>query len=275
MLHQGGGVFSKILKLYGISISSLLLMESLKCCALGSSWCWFGIYDLFLRLWFLHAYVLLCLLAPFINVVVDSAECLKIVVPFCLTILIWGFVCELPVINRWFIKTSGIESFSGLTLAAVYAIGRVYKVMRLQERIQMRWVLGALPILLCIACVGFNNPKDGTWVSGWLGNYVSPFAVAISVCFLYVCNCMRFPKWMLSLAMFISPSMFSVYVMHQHPIWWSWMKDVGRMLIEAHIDWAVIFGLSVIIFFGCVACDFVRRGLLCGVKRLRAHNDAE
>lgn len=259
--------FRKVFRLYLQALVCLVMMEGLNVICRGVDFAWMErVWRVFCDLWFLHAYVFLMAMAPIINLAADSEYRLKMLLPFSGFLFIWGTCCELPIIGSVMPKIAGIQSFSGLTLVASYTIGRLCDIYELNDKVKPWWVVMAVPILLFTFCLGVRH--NGEWVSGWLGNYISPLTVVMSACGFYVFSRIKMPKPFEKLVLMIAPSMFSVYVIHSHPIWWNWMQETGSRLANKCWASSSLFGLAIVVFFGSVACDLARRIVLWGIKRL-------
>ena len=256
----------KVFNLYFVSVLCIALAELMLVGGHVSAMSVGRMYHCLGKLWFLHAYVILMILAPLINLVAESKDHVKALIPFCTIIFAWGTLSELPILGKVMIHTSGISSFSGLTLAAVYAVGRVYRLYDFSQRIKLKWVLAAMPILIFINCFGMTNFKSGEWVSGWFGNYASPFAVLLAVCTFYIFSLMPVKGGISKAIAFVAVSMFPVYVIHQHPLFWNWLL---QMASEAKANgggivyWALI---TFTMFAGCILFDLMRRLIVYAFK---------
>ena len=208
--------------------------------------------------WFLHAYVIVMALTPIINAAAAREDRLAILLPFCLLVFLWGTACELPYLNKSIWRTPGIGSSTGLTLAAVYAVGRLYRVYALDERIKSTCIVLALPILLGICCFGMHN-SNGDWCQGWLGGYASPFSVAIAMLVFTVFRRIKIPDAFGKFIVFVSASMCPVYIIHGRPAGQEWL----RSFVFAHVDLypvpVVLVVASLIWFVTALLCDMPRR----------------
>ena len=257
----------KVFRLYLQALFCLVMMETFNVVFNGVSFAWgVRVWRVFCDLWFLHAYVFLMAVAPLINLAAASEQRLKLLMPLLGMVFLWGMCCELPFVGAVMPKISGIQSFSGLTLAGAYAAGRLYNVYGCNEKIKLWWVIVAMPILLLAFCFGIQH--RGEWVSGWLGNYISPLTLLMTACGFYVFSRIRFPGIMGKVILFIAPSMFSVYVIHSHPLWWEWMRGKGVSLVNMYPAFPVLLALALVVFLGSVACDLVRRSIFGCVDRI-------
>lgn len=93
-------------------------------------------------------------------------------------------------------------------------------------------------------------------------SYTSPVAVGEAVCLLlYFSNLNiknRTPVKAISL---VTPAIFSVYIIHVHPlVFWRIIKDAFTWLTEYNllVSFVLIIAISLAIFVGCVALDYIR-----------------
>lgn len=92
-------------------------------------------------------------------------------------------------------------------------------------------------------------------------SYVSPLAIAVAFFgFSFVVN-INLPKWIERVVCFVSPSMFGVYLLHE-----CCLKSWQHSDFAAR-SWWHAFAWAMLLFFGCVLIDFVRRGILCLAKK--------
>lgn len=93
-------------------------------------------------------------------------------------------------------------------------------------------------------------------------SYTSPIIVGEAVClFLYFSNLKTEGKNLSKIVSVITPAIFSVYIIHVHPIvFWSILKDAFTGLTEYNllISFALIIATALAIFIGCVALDYIR-----------------
>ena len=207
--------------------------------------------------WFVHAYVIVMLLAPIINAAAEREDRKKLLFPFIMLVLLWGLVTELPIIGKVIWKTPGVGSFSGLTMAAVYAVGRICRLDEWDKSIRPVWALCLLPILFAITCIGIRN-GEGVWVQGWLGNYASPFSVAIAVLIFILFKRIELPSWLGWVCLFVAASMFPVYIIHGHPACFQWMSETIGQNLSRFPTIGVLLVVSVIVFAGSVILDMPR-----------------
>ncbi len=248
---------SKVLTLYGIAFLCGLIYLTL-----GIT---FGFYTLAYDVktlktmkgilsggWFTNAYVLCMLLAPLIDAAltyVPKRLLASVLVPFFLLTFGWGFGSALPIIGSVFPNASGIGAYTGLTLLSVYTVARLCRMLDVEKYFTWKRAFVLLLLLWGITGVG-------------LGEYSSPFAVLLAATMFYVFKAIPFPQWVGTVASFLGPSMFSVYLLHSHGgFGFHLIKSAENILVdEKGINvYLVYFLVASSVFIGCTVLDMPRR----------------
>ena len=93
-------------------------------------------------------------------------------------------------------------------------------------------------------------------------SYTSPVIVGEAVCLLlYFSNLKINNKKLIKAVNFVTPALFSVYIIHVHPIvFWNILKDAFIGLTEYNllVSFVLITVTSLTIFLGCIALDYIR-----------------
>ena len=93
-------------------------------------------------------------------------------------------------------------------------------------------------------------------------SYTSPIIVGEAVCLLlYFSNFKINSKNLIKVINFVTPAIFSVYIIHVHPIvFWNILKDAFAGLTEYNllVSFMIIIAVSTAIFAGCIALDYMR-----------------
>lgn len=93
-------------------------------------------------------------------------------------------------------------------------------------------------------------------------SYTSPVMVGEAICLLlYFSNLKIKNKNLTKLVGFITPAVFSVYIIHVHPlIFWNILKDAFAGLTEYNlfVSFAIIIATALAIFAGCIVLDYIR-----------------
>ena len=249
----------KVLKLYGIGAYAAMVFGSLLLITGGASDVGTALakgYDKLIHgFWFLHAYALMMCFAPLVNAAVERGKMVA-VLPLLVSVWFWGFGLTLPWFETHLPKTDGLDAYGGLTLTAIYAAARICREWHLDERVRMRWLLAALPVLCALTGIG-------------LGDYNSPFAFALAgVCFLLVAH-VKLPEWLGRAVLALSPSMFAVYLMHTNEIGLGCFKPLEAQLISSGFPIAGAWFAAALAVFTCAcALDLPRRMIVGIVFRL-------
>lgn len=195
--------------------------------------------------WYLNCYAVLMLLAPLVNEAIERLwerrdRLASVLIPFFCLVFGWSWLVEKGA--RWFSlpRVAGLGSFTFLTLLGVYVVGRLCRKWELDQRIPL-WlfiVLWGGGTVLCIC--GF----------GW---YASPFTVIGAVGLFFTVLKIRWPRFVGISAVFLGPSVFSIYLLHEGP--------EGYWIVR-HLDCDGIIGylyIALILFVGGVVIDVALR----------------
>lgn len=93
-------------------------------------------------------------------------------------------------------------------------------------------------------------------------SYTSPIVLGEAICLLlYFSNFKLNNKKLVKLISFVTPAIFSVYIIHVHPlVFWKILKDAFIGLTEYNllVSFLLIIAISIAIFIGCIALDYIR-----------------
>lgn len=203
--------------------------------------------------WFLHAYVLLMLLAPLLNAAVEKLPWTAFL-PFLLGVFGWGFARTLPCVGRYVPATAGLTAYSGVTLCGIYLAASLIRKNGVFQ------LTGAWPYWV-VFCVSIVACACGA------GDYNSPFALLLVIAvFRFFLN-LSLNEWVGRVAVMLAPSMFFVYVMHGHKYFYHLERGSLGAIVSFLVDkfqlpiplvWLVT---AVMIFVVAVVCDIPRRWL--------------
>lgn len=146
------------------------------------------------------------ILAPFINAITKDLPMLTkdtwkqylVLLPFLAMVWIWGFGRTLPYGTQVLPKTDGLEAYGGITLLGIYAAARAVKASGIVEKVKSWHLVIAIPMLWVATGIGF-------------GDYNSPFAFGLALAMFLVFKKVRIPQFVGSIAIWLGPSMFSVF----------------------------------------------------------------
>lgn len=252
---------SKVLRLYTTAGVCLLALWLLRI--------WAGVEHEALDLshwWFLHAYVIMITLAPFVDALFEQAKesggvkkVLAAVVPLWIVVYGWSWLVGFDRVAAVLPTANGLCGFSFLTLLAAYSVGRVIRVFELGQRLQTK-------IVVLVALTSFS-------VSSVAGNYLAgyhcPVSIALAASSFLLFLRLRIPRPIGRVAVWFAPSMFAVYLLHfVIPI-------SGDGAPRAFISyWLQIVGsgvllpvVAIIVFLAALLLDMPRRIALRFFKR--------
>ena len=148
-------------------------------------------------------------------------------------------------------KTDGLDACGGITLTAIYAAARVCCKLRIDQRLNWKWFVVLLPVLVILTGIG-------------LGDYNSPYAFALAATCFFLVKRICLPAFLGRVVVWAAPSMFSVYLLHTNEIGGRfiykcecWMaNNVGQCPVF------VVVATAVVVFFCALALDVPRRALM-------------
>lgn len=228
---------SKLLKLLGTGIFCAIL------CAKGNlneAIRIFGDY------WFLHAYVLMMICAPLVDNALEKTVNLKMFIPLFAAIFVWGFAQSLPVIGKIVPQTSGLSNYSGFTLLGIYVLGRMYRKLRLDERMNILFVAVASIVLAILCSIGLNE-------------YNSPSAALLAGACFYMISKVKLNKFVAKMVLVIAPSVFAIYLLHQPGTFFSQRMFVIDCVNRGWNIYMIYAVCGVIAFCGSLIIDIPRR----------------
>lgn len=220
----------------------------------GSINTWIVLKDSYMSLvkgyWFLWAYIGLMALAPILNSAVEGEEksVNTRVAPLLIMIFIGAFLSHIPVIKNYIPQSAGITSLSCLMMSAVYVVARVIQLRGYERYLYCKWFL-ILALISIISCyLGFSH-------------YASPFGMIVAVFLFAIVRKIQIPKMFHGVIIFIAPSMFAVYLIHQAVHGFSFVRE-GMQIAATFSSSAILqtFIASVFVFITCLLVDLLRRG---------------
>lgn len=196
--------------------------------------------------WFLHAYILMMVFAPLIDLTLEKTINLRLILPLLVAIFAWGFAPTLPKIGYLIPKTEGLANYSGLTLLGVYILGRLYRKLHLQERLNIRYVVFATVALAVLCALGLNE-------------YNSPTAALLAGCCFFLFNGIKLNGFVSEVVNLLAPSVFAIYLLHQPGRLFSHYSFVKSWVDDGWNVYATYVIAGGIAFFGSVIVDIPRR----------------
>lgn len=171
------------------------------------------------------------------------------VLPLMLVVFIWSYsASKVPVLKSVVPAVDGFSPFGVLTFLGIYIAARTSRLY--EEKFTTKWLL-----ITAIASGMFC----------WFGfyHYNSPFALLLAGSVFYLLKqlpCINITSLMGRVVLAISPSMFSVYLLHTNAIGFKLLKDVeGNMIADGWNYYLMSLILAIVIFCGCILLDLPRR----------------
>lgn len=248
--------WKKLGKLYAIGAYCALVGTISWALMQTGSIAWGGICNRWLTdmkwFWFLHSYAVLLMVAPILNLAVETAVEMRkssmgggnILLPFIIVVFGWAFLTGIGHVKPYMFNVDGFETHSPLSLSGVYVAARYFKLAEIESRFPSKLLIVALVVCTPFAMIG-------------VANYNSPIAlVMVAALFLLFKRHVKVGAWV----NVIAPSMFSVYMLHS--------TLAGLTLLRQAEDWlmarnwnvfAMFLAVSLLVFSAGVLLDAVRR----------------
>ena len=269
--------WEKVVKFLGLGLFASLV------CLLISPLSGLGVQFRYSLGWFGKAYLGLMLFAPIINAAIDGLrekggeKSLR--VAWCAYAVLM-LVNWLPV--RFFGIDLAIPGFEGLTfntLLFVYVTGRALRGVDWTGIVNMKtlWAIfiGLTVVNYTWACAaGFLPGELAKSIFVGTKDYNSPLVLSLAVFGFLVFKRSRFPAWLGKICAFLSPSLFSVYLIHEgcnrfvsHAVYNRYA--FFRMGNGAVAEVASIVLAAISVFIVCITLDFMRRGALWSIRNIK------
>lgn len=244
-----------VMKLLGVGLYSWLVLALLNLDFTSS----FGIGGFW---WFLWMYLALMAMAPLVEAIF-AGNCQDAVVakvaPFVAVVYFWSYAAtKIPVLKTVVPSVDGFSPFGVLTFFAVYLVARVSRMY--EERIKTWWLVVAAAVSGAMCWIGFYH-------------YNSPFALVFAGSMFYLVKRAETCRWRERIGrverveacrgswlLAISPSMFSVYLLHTNAYGFEMLRKVEDCLVAGGWNYyAMAFIVAIGIFGLCVLLDMPRR----------------
>ena len=253
----------KIWQLYGAAVyASLVCALYLACCKGLALHAYFSAaIDILKGFWFLHAYVLMMLFTPCINAAfekLDTKELVFATLPILAIPFVWSFAHDVPLIRRIVPTTNGLGAYSSFTFIGIYVLGRWMRRFESKVMVNYRLLMLSIVLLTMVCAVGF-------------GRYHSPFAVALSLFWFIAFVRLSPPSWICTIISFITPSVFSIYLLHAHSaVGFPLIRSLeNRVASVTGMNWLFVASSSALItFMTCLMFDLPRRAAVLVARRL-------
>lgn len=210
-----------------------------------------------MRQWFLCAYLVLMLLAPFINTAIDNLPSIRNGAIAIIILAIWNWLSTSRIVNDWGPMTSGLGNYSFIMMLIVYIAARMIRKCHDKRnfapesihfpRLEYCILLVFIILMLC-----------------WrihLGDYSSPLSLAMASLVFFLFLRIKLKPQLERIILFIAPSMFSIYLIHTNKLGFTAIKELELLLVRHGIPLLVTIPLTALsVFIVCLGIDLVRRG---------------
>lgn len=252
----------KVFRLLGLGLFSALVLLALSPLA-GKGWVFS--YDLG---WFGCAYLGLLFFAPLINAAIDhlrgqSEGALRTAwfVYACMMVMSW-----VPIdISGVHIHIRGWEGHSFNQLCFMYVTGRVLAGCDFVHRIKKGWLYAAAVLLMSAnyawaIATGLTRGNE-FWQSmlvGTRGNN-NPIIILLAIAIFLILLRSEPPRWLGRVCMFLGPSMFSVYLLHEATNHGLSVALYNKYLFIQGGQFVAIIATAILVYSVCIAFDLIRR----------------
>lgn len=180
--------------------------------------------------------------------------------PLLFVVYVWSYAAtKIPVLKTVVPAVDGFSPFGVLTFLAVYVAARASKLC--EDRLRTKYLLISAVVSGAFCWIGFYH-------------YNSPFSLIFAGSMFYLVK--RMPvisgrglcgKMILA----ISPSMFSVYLLHTNVLGFELLRKMEDSLIASSWNYYLMsFVVAIVVFAVCVVLDAPRR-IIAGLAARKFH----
>lgn len=251
---------SKVLKLYGVQLYCILIAMFLSHLSGGEPVTVMSIVRGMCGFWFVHAYVILMMIAPLVDHALESLKNTRgpersmlfctILLPPILAIFGLGFIACSPLIGRFVPHPEGLGNFGVLTLLGIYLGARILRSIAIDRIVTTRTLF-----VFLFAALFFVSLAH-------LSSFNSPFCFIVAAALFLIVRKLPMNRTLGRIVLVVSPSMFSVYFLHLSGSFMT--RDMAMAITEKTGCWLAAAGMaaSVCSFVACVGLDVPRRLLV-------------
>lgn len=218
-----------------------------------------SIIQIFFNNWYFREYLILFLLASFLNDFFDDNDIVqykKIIIPLTL-LFIWNFLAtQFPSSLG---QTHSLGNHSAILLIIMYLLGRLLNKSGFLQKINLK-----ILILLFTICIPF------LFFFSRLKDFSSPFCIIAAISLFELFRRMKIPYIINRIACFLSPSMLGVLILHNAGS----HKISGGLVYRFFENYTgdltgiLVFKYSLIIFTCSLFIDFLRRFFSLVIKKM-------
>lgn len=214
--------------------------------------------------WFFSSYILLMLLIPFLNYMLNhlSDFALKI-----LTSIIVALFYVLPIFKIVFMQFDKDEGMGIIGFVTLYIIGHALSRFKLKIS-KFKCVIGivlncAIMFASKIVLAYIVEKAQMNAGSSLLYNYNTIFQLINATLLLFFFKEIKIKNKATKLISFVSASMFGIYLLHEQPNlrWIIWNEQLKGLLLESKtaVYIILIFAIPIAVFLSCLIVDILRR----------------
>ena len=196
---------SKMIRIYSIPIYASLIAPLCGGAAVdGAYWCEvLRVWAADGGFWFIHAYALLMVLAPFVNALFcdNVKNRVAVILPLLVVVFGWGGLLNYNHLRVFVPAPSGLTAGSFLTFLGIYSVGRIFSVYNLGSRIPL---MSAIIFTLVIAMV-ISLSK------GYLSAVNNPACLLLAIALFIIFQHLKVGARLSKIVLNISPLMLAVY----------------------------------------------------------------
>lgn len=198
--------------------------------------------------WFLWAYIALMLVAPVLNLAIEYAKAerkLLVFLPVFVLVFGWSYLCGMPT-KGVLPNPGGAGGSAFLSFIGIYLAARLFKEFNLDAYVTKR-------VGIAVACVCCPAAMLGA------GHHMnSVFALVLSAVMFVGMKNLGIPERYGKFLSLLSPSLFSVYLLHTHMFGFGFLERIDEVIIGGHAVLACIVSAIMVFVIG-LALDFPRR----------------
>ena len=190
------------------------------------------------------------LLSPLLNAGLERARSQPMLLLPLVALMLWSWLSEQWGTRNYVPHLNGIGQQSFFALLYPYVLAWCYRTFDWHQY----WTKSRGIALGCFAII----------LMPFMGMNTSPVSLAfVLVVFAFFEKC-RLPRWVSAGVAFLSPSMFSVYLIHTNELGFSLINKVCHHLTETWhlLPYVSIISCALTIFVLCTLIDLVRRRLM-------------
>lgn len=202
---------------------------------------------------FLWFYIVLMMLSPILNAAVSVGEHRRMALMVGVLLLFAWCPCFCPRLGM--MRVAGLQGNGMLLMVATYILGRFFAEHGFLNRIKPRLAGCVFLAGIVLQIVVYGRFPEA-------GSYVAPLSLITAFAGFSVVANIRLPEMLVRPVVFIAPSMFGVYLIHECCLR-SWQVSGFAARSWWHsLVWAAA------LFLVCILIDLVRRVLTGSVFRL-------